>query len=68
MYERDKTEAVEMWSWRRTIGTMWIEYTTTEAVLDERRTMTDAIMKRKIVLIGHLLRYNPFNTIIVNKW
>lgn len=47
-----------------------IKYKTNEAVLDgidKRRTMMNIIMKRKIRLIGCLLRHNQFITIIIKR-
>jgi len=49
---------MEMWMRRKMTGTKWVEHKTNEAVLDEvneRKTMMNAIMERKLKLIGHLL-------------
>jgi len=67
-YKRDRLEAMEMWIWRKMTGTRWVEHKTNEAVLNEvneRRAMMNAIMERKIKLIGHQLRHNKFITIIM---
>lgn len=45
--------------------TIWIDHKMNEAVLDEvneRRIMIITIMKRKIRLMGYLLRHNEFIT------
>jgi hypothetical protein len=59
---------MEMWMWRKMTGTNWIEYKINEAVLDEineERTVMNTILKRRIKLIGHLLRHNVFITIFM---
>jgi len=59
---------MEIWMWKKMTGTSWTEHKTNEAVLnevDEKRTVMNTIMKRKIKLIGQLLRHNVFITIII---
>jgi len=46
---------MEMWMWRKITGTRWVEHKTNDEVLDEvnkRRAIMNAIMERKIKLIG----------------
>lgn len=58
-----------MWLWRRMTETQWIRHKKNEAALNEvseRRIMINVIMKEKIKLIEeHLLRHNPFITVIM---
>jgi len=64
-YERDRLEAMEMWLWRRMTRIRWIERKRNETILEEigeTRSMWTLIMKRKIKLVGHLLRHNDFIT------
>uniref|UniRef100_A0A8D8RMY9 Craniofacial development protein 2 n=1 Tax=Cacopsylla melanoneura TaxID=428564 RepID=A0A8D8RMY9_9HEMI len=62
-YDRDRLEAMEMWIWRRMTKTKWIERKRNETILEEikeSRNLIESIMKRKIKLVGHLLRHNNF--------
>lgn len=56
-----------MWLWRRMIETQWIRHKTNEAALNEvSERRINVIMKEKIKLIEeHLLRHNPFITVIM---
>jgi hypothetical protein len=48
--------------------TSWIKQKTNETVLDEfnkKRTMINTIIKKKIKLIGYLLRHNEINIIVI---
>lgn len=52
------------------IGTILIEHKTNNAELsevNEKRTMRNATIKRKIILIGHLPSHNQFITIIMKE-
>lgn len=52
------------------VGTILIEHKTNNAKLNEvneKRTMRNAIMKRKIILIGHLPSCNQFITVITKE-
>ncbi|KAF0734800.1 putative transposon-derived protein F52C9.6 [Aphis craccivora] len=56
---------MEMWLWRRMTRIRWIERKRNETILEEigeTRSMWTLIMKRKIKLVGHLLRHNDFIT------
>lgn len=67
-YERERLEAMEMWMWRRMTRTSWIERKRNETILEEieeRRNLITSIMKRKVKLVGHLLRHNEFITNII---
>jgi hypothetical protein len=58
--EKNKLEAMEMWIWRRTTRTSWTERKRNDTILQEigeERNIITAIMKRKVKLIGHQLRY-----------
>lgn len=68
VYEKRRLEAMEMWMWRRMTRTSWIEKKSNEVLLEEikeKRSLMQRIMKRKIKLIGHLLRHNTFITNII---
>jgi hypothetical protein len=59
---------MEMWIWRRTTRTSWTESKRNDTILQEigeERNIITAIMKRKVKLIGHQLRYNDFVTNIL---
>lgn len=45
-------EALEVWLWKRMIGTNCIKYVAVLDDINERRTMMNEIMDRKIRLIG----------------
>lgn len=65
MYENDKLKVMEIWLTKRMIRTSGIEFSkTNEAVLDEideRRTVMNATLKKKIKLIVYLLKRNRHN-------
>ncbi|KAI5739387.1 hypothetical protein M8J77_018683 [Diaphorina citri] len=63
--DRARLEAAEMWMWRRMTKTRWIEKKSNERVLEEvgeSRQLIKTIEKRKIKLIGHIIRHNNFIT------
>ncbi|KAI5755057.1 hypothetical protein M8J77_013699 [Diaphorina citri] len=67
-YERERLEAMEMWLWRRMTRTSWMERKRNEKILEEigeERNLMKTLMKRKIKLVGHLLRHNDFITNIL---
>lgn len=62
-YEKLRLEAMEMWLWRKMTKTSWTEKKTNQQILIEiveRRSLLENIMKRKVKLIGHLIRHNQF--------
>lgn len=62
-YETQRLEAMEMWMWRKMTRTSWTEKKTNERVLQEvgeRRNLMKSIAKRKVKLIGHLIRHSDF--------
>jgi hypothetical protein len=66
--EKDELEAMEMWIWRRTTTTSWTERKRNDTILQEigeERNIITAIMKRKVKLIGHLLKHNDSVTNIL---
>jgi len=61
--ERTKLEAAEMWFWRRMTKTSWTERKSNVIILheiNENRELLKVIAKRKIKLLGHVLRHNNF--------
>lgn len=69
--DRKKLEAAEMWMWRRMTKTRWIEKKSNVMLLEEiqeRRYLMKSIEKRKIKLVGHIIRHNNFiNNIFEGK-
>lgn len=62
-YEKARLEAMEMWLWRKMTKTSWTEKKTNQQILIEiveRRSLLENILKRKVKLIGHLIRHNQF--------
>ena len=54
-----RLDAFEMWVWRKMEKISWTEHRTNEDVLKmvgEKRTLVDAILRRKKNWIGHILR------------
>ena len=54
-----RTEALEMWIWRRMERISWTEKISNEEVLrrvGEKRSMADTIVRRKKNWIGHIMR------------
>lgn len=61
--ERKQLEGVEMWIWRRMTHTRWIDRKTNGEVLreiGEQRNLMEAMERRKIKYIGHVIRHNKF--------
>jgi len=44
---------------------IFVRYTLITQEVNERRALMNTIMKRKVKLIGHLIRHNEFITIIM---
>ncbi|VVC41973.1 Hypothetical protein CINCED_3A004671, partial [Cinara cedri] len=61
---RSKLEATEMWMWRKTAETRWIDKMRNEQVLEEVPTREKQLMKiiesRKLKLVGHIIQHNDF--------
>lgn len=49
--ERDRLQAMEMWIWRRIMGTGWMA---------RKRTLLKKIEERKAKSIGHTIQHNNF--------
>ena len=67
-YERERLEAMEMWLWRRMTRTKWTERKRNETIMEEieeKRNIMTSLMRRKVKLVGHLLRHNNFITNII---
>lgn len=59
--ERRKLESFEMWCYRRIMRIKWVDKVTNEEVLrriGEGRELWKSIRKRRMELVGHILRHN----------
>lgn len=66
--DKKKTEAMEIWTWRRLLRISWTEKKSNEEILqiiEEKRVLLFIIRSRSGKLIGHLMRHNPFITNIM---
>src|SRR6218665_2744564 len=63
-----RIEAFEMWIWRRMERISWTEHRTNEELLkkvEEKRSLMDIIRTRQKNLIGHILRGNSLQRVIM---
>ena len=59
--DKNKIEAFEIWTWRRMLGVKWEDKVSNVEILnriDEERSITKPISRRKRNWIGHILREN----------
>ena len=57
--ERKKTDAFELWMWRRIIRVLWTEKRTNLSVLEEvkpKRSLEATILRLKLRYFGHVMR------------
>ena len=63
----DKLESAEMWFYRRMLRISWKERITNEEVLrrvHSGRTMLKEIMKRRMKLLGHVMRKGELECLV----
>ena len=59
--ERKKTDAFELWTWRRMLQTPWTDRRTNTSIIDEvkpKRSLEATVTQLKLWYFGHIMRTN----------